>query len=187
MPYLIGLVGAPGAGKDTVADRLAAQHGWIRLSFADRLRDFVAEIDPVYRQLLRVYDGDYEAAKRAQPYIRERLVEVGNGARNLIDPDVWVNPVIDDAEYFMEELELNVVITDVRFQNEADHIAVLDGEVVSVGRPDRDAEPGHTNDSLELIQNARLGIENTGDIDLLADTVDAFVASLDSLFAFADR
>ncbi|UXY13830.1 hypothetical protein N8I74_10900 [Chitiniphilus purpureus] len=39
---LIALTGAKGAGKDTVADHLVRHHGFVRLAFADPLRDEIA-------------------------------------------------------------------------------------------------------------------------------------------------
>lgn len=44
-PLLIGLTGAAGAGKDTVADILGTQRGFVKLSFADALR---AEVCAAY-------------------------------------------------------------------------------------------------------------------------------------------
>ncbi|WP_375592212.1 hypothetical protein [Chitiniphilus eburneus] len=40
---LIGLHGAAGAGKDTIAEHLVSNHGFVRLAFGDILRDEVAQ------------------------------------------------------------------------------------------------------------------------------------------------
>ena len=41
---LIGIVGLIGSGKDTVAERLVAQHGYRRDSFAKSLKDAVSSM-----------------------------------------------------------------------------------------------------------------------------------------------
>lgn len=44
---IIGLNGNPGTGKDTVANYLVAEHGFVRIAFADRLRELTAAINPI--------------------------------------------------------------------------------------------------------------------------------------------
>ena len=52
---LIGLVGLIGSGKDTVANRLVTNHGFIRDSFAKSLKDAVHNIFGWDRKML---EGD---------------------------------------------------------------------------------------------------------------------------------
>jgi hypothetical protein len=40
---LIGLSGKAGAGKDTIADRLVANHGFVRVAFADKLKLIISD------------------------------------------------------------------------------------------------------------------------------------------------
>ena len=42
-PRLIGLAGRAGAGKDTIADRLVANHGFVRVAFADKLKSIISD------------------------------------------------------------------------------------------------------------------------------------------------
>jgi hypothetical protein len=43
-PPLVGIVGNAGAGKDTIADHLIREHGFVRVSFADPMKRFVQEV-----------------------------------------------------------------------------------------------------------------------------------------------
>ena len=52
MSQVIGIVGLIGAGKDTVADYLVNFHGYKRESFANSLKDAVAQVFGWDRELL---------------------------------------------------------------------------------------------------------------------------------------
>ena len=41
---IIGICGLIGSGKDTIADFLVQQHKFVKISFADKLKDAVAEM-----------------------------------------------------------------------------------------------------------------------------------------------
>ena len=49
---IIGICGLIGSGKDTIADFLVKEHNFKKLSFADKLKDSVAEMFEWDRQLL---------------------------------------------------------------------------------------------------------------------------------------
>ena len=49
---IIGICGLIGSGKDTIADYLVNDHNFVKLSFADKLKDSVAEMFDWDRNLL---------------------------------------------------------------------------------------------------------------------------------------
>ena len=52
---IIGLCGAQGSGKDTVANILVSKYGFVRISFATALKDVVAILFSWPREML---EGD---------------------------------------------------------------------------------------------------------------------------------
>lgn len=163
---LVGLIGPAGAGKDTIAGHLVEHHGFHRLAFADRLAKFVERIDPVFAALVAAHGG-YEPAKRAAPYIRQRLGEVGNSAREIIDSHVWIDVVEDQ----FSELCVNtpVVISDVRFRTEAQWIEDNGGALVEVTRPGHEALSAEARG---VAASTDLVIANDGDLHMLRERTD---------------
>lgn len=138
----IGLTGLARAGKDTVADHLVAEHGFIKLSLAGPLKKMLRTLNPilgyeleeveiqkfggeVLRQavnvrtirLLDLAHLDEEEIK-ASPYADEyrRLLQVlGTDCIRSVDPDFWVNAMEKDLR---EGGYDRVVFNDIRFPNE---------------------------------------------------------------------
>ncbi len=114
---LIALFGAPGAGKDTVAAYLVEKHGFVRVAFADKVRELAYECitEPDGKELINKFG--WEVCKRDNEYFRLLLERVGDGARKVLGPYVWINAVQYDVHELLST-EKNVVITDLRKENE---------------------------------------------------------------------
>ena len=137
---LIGIVGLIGSGKDTVAERLVAQHSYRRDSFAKSLKDAVSSMFNWDRELL---EGKTDASRewREQPdeFWSERFgkpvtprwvlqyfgTEVMRG--NMYD-GIWVDSCL--GRYKGE----NTVISDTRFVNEIKKIRAKNGKIILVKR-----------------------------------------------------
>lgn len=144
-PRLIGLCGYARSGKDTAAEYLAAEHGYERRAFADKLRALALAIDPPvlgpdgYESWSQqVSDLGYEEAKR---YGRGMLVRLGAGVREVLGPDVWVDALLPPtavsrpARATMNLLGAErIVVSDVRYLNEVQRIIDLGGEVWYINR-----------------------------------------------------
>ncbi|QEQ94091.1 deoxynucleoside monophosphate kinase [Streptomyces phage Saftant] len=137
---LIGLSGYAGAGKDEAAAALVVG-GWRRDAFADRLRAFLYALDPWVNvsvdvgvaRLSKLVDAyGWDRAKRTFPEVRRLLQRAGTEAgRKVLGTQVWVDALMKDFQPHDEAL----VVTDVRFKNEADAIREAGGVVVRIERP----------------------------------------------------
>jgi len=119
---IIGLSGYARSGKDSVAEYLVQHHGFTRLAFADNLKQLLYDVNPIILsggdervQSFVDYFGWDESKKI--PEVRELLQRLGESARERIGQDVWINAVLKEAEGLDR-----VVISDVRYQNEANAI-----------------------------------------------------------------
>lgn len=139
---VIGICGLIGSGKGTVGDILS-EVGFNKISFADKLKDGVAEIFGWDRQLL---EGDTDESRQwreerdkfwsdeTNEHITPRLVLQLFGTdcmRNGFYDGVWVSLV---KQKLLSEPEINWVIPDVRFENEIDMIRGIGGQVWEVRR-----------------------------------------------------
>jgi hypothetical protein len=143
---VVGLSGYARSGKDTAAQVLLAA-GWERRSFADRLREFLLALDPIvfedeegigWRMSDVVGHLGWEDAKDQSEEVRRLLQRCGTEAgRKVLGEDVWVNATLGDIGTVMYGLRgaPPVVITDVRFPNEARAVQDLGGMVIRVNRP----------------------------------------------------
>lgn len=146
MTRLIGLTGLAGAGKDEAAKALVAA-GWTREAFADRMRTAMLALDPIVpagrqdseTRLSHLIDHfGWDEAKRAYPEVRRLLQKFGTEAgREIHGENCWVDALLRDwnrAE--------RLVVTDVRFPNEAEAIQRHNGLVVKILRPGLAPLPG---------------------------------------------
>jgi hypothetical protein len=136
----VGLSGYAGSGKDEAAKALIVG-GWRRDAFADRLRQFLYNLDPWVTvspdvgvaRLAKLVDAyGWDRAKRTFPEIRRLLQRTGTEAgRKVLGAQVWVDALMREFDPVNEAL----VVTDCRFSNEADAIRKAGGVIVRVNRP----------------------------------------------------
>ena len=140
---IIGLCGLIGSGKGTVADILVDEHKFEKISFADKLKDAVSVLFDWDREMLEGETSESRFwreqedtfwTKETGRKITPRLVlqEFGTDCmRNGFYDGVWVSFV---RKRIIENPDINFVIPDVRFTNEAEIIKGLDGKVWCVKR-----------------------------------------------------
>lgn len=146
LPNLIGITGRATAGKDSVGHILVEEHGYTRFAFADALKSMALALDPIISFDEDVCDdvqpkrlGDivtnlgWEVAKTS-PEVRRLLQVLGTeGVRDHIGEDAWIRA----AGMKMRRAgwpDSRIVLTDVRFPNEAMFVREHGGEMWRVER-----------------------------------------------------
>lgn len=139
---IIGMSGLAGSGKDTTANIIMKNYdNWVKTSFAKSMKDAVAAMYGLPREML---EGDTKESRewREQPVDfwedkfeikgltpRKILQNFGTElVRNHLNQNFWVYR----TEYELKKLTSkgkNVIITDVRFPNEAEMIRSLGGQI----------------------------------------------------------
>ncbi len=166
---IIGLSGYARSGKDEVAKILVEDYGFIRVAFADKIRELLYEMNPIVdihyhlKPLVDAYGWD-EVKRRAQ--VREMLQNVGVGARLLFGDMFWVHQALASLS-----LDSNIVVTDVRFSNEADTLKLNDGQVWRIKRPGVEAINNHVSEHELDGYKVDMILKNEGTLDDLRELV----------------
>ncbi|MFI8430974.1 deoxynucleotide monophosphate kinase [Pseudomonas sp. NPDC078863] len=181
-PILLGLTGRARSGKTTAAEHLARTYLLEQYAFADPLRDglmAIFNLDPT----------DFEGDRKEQPLgwldcsPRQLMQSMGTEwARNTVHPDVWVKLAEQNLDYMSNALGavLGFVVSDVRFENEADLIRRRGGTVIHILRPNALAVNPHISEAGIAANPADLTLPNYG-------TVEGFLRSLDEVFLTVRR
>ena len=149
---IIGLTGYAQSGKDTVANILVNDYGFTRIAFADKIREFLYETNPMYDSIAgeplfvkdRVDRDGWEEAKKS-PHIRRLLQNSGVAARKIFGPQFWVHEAMKSM-LDNPRIDMNYVITDVRFLNEADMVRANNGQIWRIKRLGIDAVNSHVSE-----------------------------------------
>jgi len=140
---IIGICGLIGSGKGTVADHLIDQHNFKKISFADKLKDAVAEMFDWPRHMLEgVTPQSRDWRERPDAFwsneldslITPRYVLQVFGTecmRQGFYDGIWVSLV---KKKIQENPTTNWVIPDTRFPNEVDMIKSVGGQVWCIQR-----------------------------------------------------
>lgn len=171
MPILIGLTGLARSGKTTAATHLERDHSFVSYAFANPLKEGIAAMFN-----LSVEDLDGLAKEEPIQWLgrspRQLMQLLGTEwGRYMISADLWIDLAEQNlsnlAELFPEAP--GYVISDVRFENEADFIRKRGGFVVHIKRHDAQEVNAHTSELGVAVHQADLVVTNDGELsDLLA-------------------
>ena len=199
---IIGICGLIGSGKGTVADILVEQYGYQKLSFADKLKDGVATVFGWDREMLegdtdssRVWrerkDAFWSSETGTTVTPRSVLQLFGTECmRNGFYDGIWVSLV---KKHIVDNPNINFVIPDVRFENEANMIKSIHCEVWRVRRgpdpvwfrmyQDIGVEPKEAHPSEWKWANVDFNyvVDNNGTMDQLKSLVQGHLVSTSRL------
>jgi hypothetical protein len=151
LPAIIGLTGRPvaGAGKDMLADYLAERYGYVKYAFAAPIKQLLNARfgwsmeqwkDRAWKETPSLMHGSAGSNRRFSP--RSWAQWLGTEVGRFISPMVWV----DLMEREFRAHDRRMVITDVRFDNEAERVRLLGGRVWCIVRPSARAIAPHISE-----------------------------------------
>lgn len=186
---LIGITGIKGVGKDTVGQYLVDKHEFRRLAFADKMYEALSNLfdfplDKVqslkgnteseipYAEVILQF-GSTEWSWTWREFIQRFGTEMG---RETFGSDFWIDRWQDawvDISFLEPDVK-NVVVTDVRFNNEAHHIQFCGGFILEVTREGYESD-GHISE--EGIDKTLIDaqITNDGTFEELYKDIDQFM------------
>jgi hypothetical protein len=128
---IVGLCGAIGSGKTTVAEHLVETYNFDPIKFAGPLKDMMRALGLTEEEINgRLKEQPCDLLGGKTPRWAQQSIGTEWG-RNLIDPDLWTRAWKKRA---LDSL-YPVVADDVRFANEAKLIRELGGTIIHIDRP----------------------------------------------------
>lgn len=154
-PRLYGLIAQKQAGKDSLGNFLVEKHGYENVKMVEPLRRALLTLDPIVDwdggepiRLSEVVEFQgWDTAKEDTPEVRRLMQVFGTEvARDQFGQDFWVNTARRVIQDILDD-GVSVVVTDIRFPNEAQMIYDLGGELVKIERPGLPDQDGHASES----------------------------------------
>lgn len=157
---VIGLAGRARVGKDSVAEML------LRIGAARYRYSFAAPIKAMLLAAFRIdMDGPDWAYRKEQavPHLGvspRRLAQTlgTEWGRQMIHPDIWVK----EAQLHMMENGPGMVISDVRFDNEAEWVRLIGGKVIHITRTDAPVVRPHASENGVPTHDGDWHLDNSG-------------------------
>lgn len=149
---LIGLAGRARSGKSSIADYLVSRYGWAHLAFANPLREFFEYVLDTPAHYMDI-EKETPIPPHGKSY-REMMQTLGTGwGRDTMRNDFWVIELQRRFDLLTQSTgnDCCIVVSDVRFKNEADWVRER-GQLWHITRPDQD--PAETRE-----HSSELGIE----------------------------
>lgn len=201
---LLGLSGPAQVGKDSIAQILVDHHGFRRVAFADKIRDALFALNPwiTPRYVInpkkdregehRIKDAfeafpagtwrlqevvgkvGWDLAKQL-PEVRGLLQRMGTEVGRAVDEYMWIRAAFPDDHLTMME---DIVVTDVRFENEATFIRMMHGAVVHVSRPGFGPVNEHVSDRGLRVEVGDWEIANDEGLGELRVKVEAIIRAI---------
>ena len=203
---IIGLTGAAGSGKDSVADILERSHGYQRIAFSDALYEEISTAFNVPIEFLKNRDTKESPTPRlalgrcTDQVFRKTVIRVcgvlgieimwewkwwsprqilqwwGTEYRRAQCKTYWIEKVRD--RILSCATKQDWVVTDVRFQNEAGLVQELGGQIGLVLRPGIKPVANHVSEEFWQTRSPDIVFQNDGSLDDLVGAVNVIVTAM---------
>lgn len=171
MSQILGLTGLPRCGKDTVALLLVQHFDFARYAFAGPVKDMLKAGLGLTHDEVNAPDKEVTIARiGATPrYLLQTLgTEWG---REMVGPDLWIK-IAEQRTHHFRKAGCPLVFTDVRFENEADHVRRLGGAIWHIKRQASTVVNLHkSNSGVALVRGVDSVITNDDGLDQLEGMV----------------
>lgn len=190
---LVGITGAAGSGKSSIASVLEREHGFVAVGLADVMKRFCADIFQWSDERLF---GASSLRNELDPTwnglsARSALQELGTGFGRRMHPDVWIRYVghvaealanggfLYDARHGLaiapDAKPAHVVVSDIRFHNEAASVRAGGGVIwrATRGQGLRGAHGLHQSEIEQQTIEADHVIDNNRPIEELSGQIGA--------------
>ena len=190
---IIGLCGAQSSGKDTVANILISEYGFVKLTFASTLKDVVAILFSWPRDLLeglteesrlwRETVDDFWSAKLNIPNFtpRKSLQMIGTDLFRIhFNNDIWISIVENKIGAILKNNpNTNIVISDCRFTNEFTLIKQFpDSYIIMILREKNSTNKiAHSSETEWVNYNFDAILQNDNSIDDLKSNLKSLLSS----------
>lgn len=131
---LIGLTGKAGVGKSTIADILVQEHGFVCLPFAAPIKDMLEVLGFTKAELYGDQKQEVNSIYGVTPRHAMQTLATEWG-RQLMCQDIWLR--VWRRNLYINAHGKNVVVDDVRFENEISQLRSLGGKIVRLERHER--------------------------------------------------
>jgi hypothetical protein len=205
----VALVGSSGSGKSTAAHHLVSRHEFVRVRFAQPLKDMLIALG------LSLEDVDGSTDHRAKPHDllcgrspRHALQTLGTEWRDMIDKRLWSNITEARIKQLIASGVSKIVVDDLRFPHELDMLARLGATVIAIRRPDIEVNevtrivslwslnkwlrplqhvakvlvgitPHHLSEVQWFDMPADFSVYNTADVDDMLSALDGIIADVE--------
>lgn len=172
---LIALTAYASSGKDAFADHMVREFGYEKIGFADKLYELALKLNPIIwrlpfpQRLSKIVSRlGWTEAKRIKS-IRKYLQWLGSDVcRVVFGDEFWIEQTKPKILNLLQSNK-SVIITNCRFENEAQFVEELGGCVVLVTRPGVGPVNDHESDQGEAFKYAIFKVINDGEIEDLKE------------------
>lgn len=157
---IIGLTGLKNSGKGTVANILAEEYGYMQLSFASKVKQVCSvlfgwdrsmlEGDTVYSRTWREKPDTFWSEKLNMDFTPRKAMQlIGTEVfREHFHPDIWVFILEKNLSIFKDD----VVVSDIRFENEAALVRKRGGVIWRIERNETNTDAHSSEMAMESIR-----------------------------------
>lgn len=179
---LIGITGKAGSGKDTVSAHLVDKHHFVRYALAGPIKKAMCAA-------FSLSEGVFEDREMKEAtidwlgYSPRRLAQLFGTefGRKIIGDDVWLRVAQRTLDWCVANFSgtfLGVVISDIRYDNEAEWVRKNGGEVWLIDRPGIHPVASHSSEagvSAALVDRYLPNMGTLDDIKTVVDRLESLV------------